>query len=63
MSRYAHEECHCWSCRAGKPHSETHTRWFDVSDRLLVPNSLTESDRVKQEACATCGHVRDKVNV
>lgn len=52
--------CGCWSCRAGNPHADTHKRWFDISDRLLVPGSLKESDRVKQEACETCGHVRDK---
>lgn len=54
------QDCDCHFCFTGQSHPKTHNNWFPISDKLLVPLSDKEEDRIKMEACTTCGHIRSK---
>jgi hypothetical protein len=38
------------------PSNPNHSRFYRISDRLLVAESLNPEDRIKVFACEICGH-------
>lgn len=47
--------CDCYFCGQDMPHPERHMRWM-YSTRLMIPESLSDIDRVSVRQCSTCGH-------
>jgi len=53
--------CDCYWCGQKLPHprSPSHQKFYRLSDRLTVAESLDPSHRVQRRACETCGHIEE----
>jgi hypothetical protein len=54
--------CDCFFCESGRQHpdSKYHREFAEITSVLLVAESLRPEDRIRMEACMTCGHKRRK---
>ena len=62
MPRLDAPPCLCYYCISGKTHehSKGYDQW-DISSRLLIPESLKPEDRQPTKTCRLCGHTEDLV--